>query len=95
MPTLEHVTQAQVEQVPQAESRVEDSANPTDPVHRQSCECFFGDTEGRRLLRCARCSSVMRSRTCPLDGWIGARDSEVPIIGQIQKADLRYRRRRP
>ena len=30
----------------------------------------------------------MRSRTCPLDGWTGARDSEVPAIGQIQKADL-------
>ena len=49
MPTLnrtEQVTQAQAEQVPQAESRVEDNGNPTDPVHRKSCERSFGDTEG-------------------------------------------------
>ena len=43
---MEQVTQAQVEQVPQAESRVEDSVNPTDPVHGLSCERSFGDTEG-------------------------------------------------
>ena len=54
MPMLsrtEQVTQAQVEQVPQAESRVEDSDNPTHTVHRQSCECSFGDTEGSEYCR--------------------------------------------
>ena len=42
---MEQNAQAQVEQVPKAEGRVEDG-NPTDPVHRQSCERSFGGTEG-------------------------------------------------
>ena len=91
---IEQVSQAQVEQAPQVESCVEDSGNPTDPVHQQICGRSFGGRRFGRLWRCSRSRSLMRSRTCPLDGWIGARDSEVPIIGQIQKATRPWRSHR-